>query len=262
MVGVLVGARPGTVTTGDWIAWSQTNDATGRVRTDVTTFASAIATTAGIDPSTDAAAPVSTDPQIDVDHGYSYDKAGALVKVEDLTGLPVAAAAVSLYTTRGYTFTTNGAREILNEQVHADGTPNGPETAGVQQHLTYDSADRPTGGYAYDEFGRQKTLPAAHAPNAGRGMCSWGTSTATCPRASRRRRHRHRSTSISPHVASFRRVRRMGRRLRSRGTTPAGRTIRRGSRRSPPTGRRHRRGIRGRSPGTSAHRSLMTGPCR
>lgn len=31
MVGVLVGARPGTVTTGDWIAWSQTNDATGRV---------------------------------------------------------------------------------------------------------------------------------------------------------------------------------------------------------------------------------------
>ena len=90
MVGVLVGARPGAVTTGDWIAWSQTNDATGRVRTDVTTFASAIATTAGIDPSTDAAAPVSTDPQIDVDHRYSYDKAGALVKVEDLTGLAVA----------------------------------------------------------------------------------------------------------------------------------------------------------------------------
>ena len=83
MVGVLVGARPGAVTTGDWIAWSQTNDATGRVRTDVTTFASAIATTAGLDPSTDAAAPVSTDPQIDVDHRYSYDKAGALVKVED-----------------------------------------------------------------------------------------------------------------------------------------------------------------------------------
>ena len=35
----------GDVTTGDWIAWSQTNDILGRVRTDQTTFASAIATT-------------------------------------------------------------------------------------------------------------------------------------------------------------------------------------------------------------------------
>lgn len=79
----------GTVTTGVWIAWSQTNDATGRVRTDATTFASAIATTAGIDAGTDAAAPVTTDPQIAFDHRYTYDKAGALTKVEDLTGLPV-----------------------------------------------------------------------------------------------------------------------------------------------------------------------------
>ena len=117
---------------------------------------------------------MSTDPQIDVDHRYSYDKAGALVKVEDLTGLPAAGAAVSPYTTREYTFTTNGARETLNEQIHADGTPTGPATAGVQQHLTYDSADRPTGGYAYDEFGSQKTLPAAHAPNAGAGDVQLG----------------------------------------------------------------------------------------
>lgn len=174
MVGVLVGARPGTVTTGDWIAWSQTSDATGRVCTDVTTFASAIATTAGIDPSTDVVAPMSTDPQIDVDHRYSYDKAGALVKVEDLTGLPAAGAAVSPYTMREYTFTTNGARETLTEQIHADGTTAGPATAGVQQKLSYDSADRPTGGYVYDEFGRQKTLPAAHAPNPSAGDVQLG----------------------------------------------------------------------------------------
>jgi len=47
---------------------------------------------------------------LDFDHRYTYDKAGNLTKVEDLTGLPVGGSEVSPYTVREYTFTTNGAQ--------------------------------------------------------------------------------------------------------------------------------------------------------
>lgn len=48
---------------------------------------------------------------------YSYDKAGNLAKVEDLTGTPLEGSNVSLYTVRDYTFTTNGARATLKETI-------------------------------------------------------------------------------------------------------------------------------------------------
>ena len=51
----------------------------------------------------------------------------------------------------------------------AAGTLTGTATTGKTQTLTYDSADRPTGGYVYDLFGRQTTVPAAHAPNPSKG---------------------------------------------------------------------------------------------
>ena len=48
---------------------------------------------------------------------YSYDNAGILAMVEDLTGTPLEGSNVSLYTVRDYTFTTNGARATLKETI-------------------------------------------------------------------------------------------------------------------------------------------------
>ncbi|MCZ4326922.1 hypothetical protein, partial [Brachybacterium paraconglomeratum] len=176
--GQLTDPDTGDVTTGDWIAWSQTNDILGRVRTDQTTFASAIATSAGILPDGGTTDGEMTEPTggnpLDFDHRYTYDKSGNLAKVEDLTGTPVEGSDVSPYTVRDYTFTTNGARATVTETIRADGTPTGTATAGIDQTLTYDTADRLTGGYVYDPLGRQTALPAAHAPNPAGGDVQLG----------------------------------------------------------------------------------------
>ncbi|MCZ4328197.1 hypothetical protein, partial [Brachybacterium paraconglomeratum] len=87
---------------------------------------------------------------------------------------PVEGSDVSPYTVRDYTFTTNGARATLKETIRADGTPTGTATTGIDQTLTYDTADRLTGGYVYDPLGRQTTLPAAHAPNPAGGDVQLG----------------------------------------------------------------------------------------
>lgn len=171
--GQLTDPDTGEVTTGDWIAWSQTNDILGRVRTDATTFASAIATSAGINPDSETTEATGGNP-IDFDHRYTYDKTGNLTKVEDLTGTPLEGSDISPYTVRDYTFTTNGARKTQKETIRADGTPTGTATTGINQTLTYDTADRLTGGYTYDPMGRQTTLPAAHAPNPDSGDITLG----------------------------------------------------------------------------------------
>ncbi|QCR53843.1 hypothetical protein C1N80_09830 [Brachybacterium sp. SGAir0954] len=163
--GQLTDPDTGEVSMGAWLAWSQTNDILGRVRTDSTTFASQIAAAAGIEADAESAV---EDP-LDFDHRYTYDKGGNLTKVEDLTGLPVGGSEVSPYTVREYTFTTNGARKTAKETIRADGTTTGAATTGVNQSLTYDTADRLTGGYVYDLLGRQTTVPAAHAPNTAGG---------------------------------------------------------------------------------------------
>ena len=169
--GQLTDPDTGEVTTGEWIAWSQTNDVSGRVRTDTSTFASQIATTAGVTPEAEVTQAVDVNP-LDFDHRYSYDKAGNLAKVEDLTKAPEGENTASPYVVREYTFTAKGARASLKETIHADGTPTGTVTAGKTQSLTYDTADRSTGGYVYDLFGRQTKVPAAHTPNPGKGNIS------------------------------------------------------------------------------------------
>ena len=158
----------GKVEQGAWFGWTLVNDVSGRSRTDSATFSSAIATTAGVTPDADVTEALDANP-LDFDHRYTYDKAGDLAKVEDLTGLPVGDATVSPYVVREYTFTAKGARAGMSERIHADGTLAGTATTGKTQTLTYDTADRPTGGYVYDMFGRQTTVPAAHAPNPGKG---------------------------------------------------------------------------------------------
>lgn len=169
--GQLTDPDTGEVTSGEWIAWSQTNDVSGRVRTDTSTFASQIATTAGVTPEAEVTQAVDVNP-LDFDHRYSYDKAGNLAKVEDLTKAPEGENTASPYVVREYTFTAKGARASLKETIHADGTPTGTVTAGKTQSLTYDTADRSTGGYVYDLFGRQTKVPAAHTPNPGKGNIS------------------------------------------------------------------------------------------
>ena len=134
-------------------------------------FASAIATTAGLTPDVDVTEVLDANP-LDFDHRYTYDKAGNLAKVEDLTGPPVREATVSPYLVRVYTFTAKGARAGLSETIHGDDTLVGPATTGKTLTLTYDSADRPTGGYVYGVFGRQTTVPAADAPDPGKGNIS------------------------------------------------------------------------------------------
>lgn len=171
--GQLTDPDTGEVSTGEWIAWSQTNDVAGRVRTDATTFASSIATSAGITPDGEVTDPI-TGTEIAFDHRYTYSPAGHLTKVEDLTGAPVGETTVSPYTVRDYTFTPNGARKTLKETIRADGTPTGTPTTGINQTLSYDTADRLTGGYVYDPMGRQTTLPAAHAPDPEAGDVQLG----------------------------------------------------------------------------------------
>ena len=127
---------------------------------DLSLCASAIATTAGLAPDVDVTEVLDASP-LDFDHRYTYDKAGNLAKVEDLTGLPVGEATVSPYVVREYTFTAKGARAGLSERIHADGPLAGTATTGKTQTLIYDTADRPSGGYVYDVFGRQTTVTPA-----------------------------------------------------------------------------------------------------
>lgn len=166
--GQLTDPDTGEESVGEWIAWSQTNDVSGRVRTDTSTFASQIATTAGVTPEAEVTQAVDVNP-LDFDHRYSYDKAGNLAKVEDLTKAPEGENTASPYAVRTYGFTAKGARASVKETVHADGTQNGSATLGRTQAISYDSADRPTGGYVYDLFGRQTTIPADHAPHSDQG---------------------------------------------------------------------------------------------
>ena len=135
---------------------------------DLSLFASAIATTAGLTPDVDVTEVLDANP-LDFDHRYTYDKVGNLAKVEDLTKAPEGENTASPYAVRAYGFSAKGARTSLKETVHADGTQNGSATAGRTQAMSYDSADRPTGGYVYDLFGRQTTIPAVHAPHPDKG---------------------------------------------------------------------------------------------
>ncbi|WP_202919271.1 DNRLRE domain-containing protein [Saccharothrix deserti] len=122
---------------GGWLAWSQDNDVTGRVVREWTPEGSAF---------TDSL------PQ---DRSYAYDAAGRLARVQDR-----AAGCV----TRSYGFDVNDNRLTkTTTPPAADGSCAG--TGGSTTTRTFDTADRPATGYAYDPLGRTLTLPAADAPN-------------------------------------------------------------------------------------------------
>jgi hypothetical protein len=154
----------GAVTTGPWLAWTQTNDATGRVRREWTP---AGASFTDLVQGGDA-----------YDRGYAYNPAGQLVVTYDRTSTtgqvttdpdtPGTLAAAC--TSRSYAFDKNGNRTIYAEYpANTNGTCQTSSGATTVKFPGYDTADRNTtaSGYAYDTFGRTTTIPTADAPTTG-----------------------------------------------------------------------------------------------
>jgi RHS repeat-associated protein len=154
----------GAVTTGTWLSWTQTNDATGRVRREWT-----------------PAGAVYTDPVHGgdaYDRGYGYDAAGRLVVTYDRTSttgdLPAdpdtPGTLTAACTSRSYAFDKNGNRTIYAAYpAAADGSCQTSTGATSTRFYGYDTADRNTvaTGYGYDTFGRTTTIPTADAPTTG-----------------------------------------------------------------------------------------------
>ncbi|MGA4508670.1 RHS repeat-associated core domain-containing protein [Propionibacteriaceae bacterium G1746] len=97
--------------------------------------------------------------------------------MQDWTGNPVAGAAVPC-TVRTYGFDTNGNRTSQGSTTAVDGTCSTP--APTTTTRVYDVADRPTtgangtGGYVYDQLGRQTSLPAIDSPEPAGGPVTLG----------------------------------------------------------------------------------------
>ena len=154
----------GTIGTGTWVAWTQSNDITGRTRREWTPTGAAYS-----DPSQGADA---------YDRAYVYDAAGRLVLVHDRTSLtgavptdpntPSSLTAACL--SRTYAFDKNGNRTDYTEYPAAsDGRCQKSTDATTTRNYGYDTADRNSvaSGYVYDAFGRTTTIPAIDAPTTG-----------------------------------------------------------------------------------------------
>lgn len=153
-------AEDGTTSNGTWIAWELNRDVTGRIVGETT-------------PEGDVLAGTSTrgDRGAAYDRAFTYDRAGRLTTVEDITAQPgetvnthPAEGDVTPKTVRKYAFDKNGNRTSLATTV------NGTQTA--SRTWAYDAADR-VGvgvGYVYDGLGRQTTIPAVDAPAAAGGV--------------------------------------------------------------------------------------------
>ncbi len=147
--------QAGVTTTAPWIIWGINRDATGRIVGENTPDGDLIT---GTGTTGDRAAAY--------DRSYTYDRAGRLTEVTDLTAAPgenlntdPAEGPLTPATIRKYAFDKNGNRTSLTTTV------NGTQTA--QKSWALDAADRVTTGYAYDGLGRQTTIPAADAPRTG-----------------------------------------------------------------------------------------------
>jgi RHS repeat-associated protein len=156
-----------------WLAWSQNNDALGRVRRDWTPDGAAFTGT------TDSGASATG-----FARDYTYDRAARLVEVTDQTmtaagaGVanpadPTSLAAATVCQIRDYAFDANGNRTGLTRTTGSPGQacPTAGGAGAVTSTWTHDSADRittaPGGGtYAYDDFGRATTMPQADTPAA------------------------------------------------------------------------------------------------
>jgi large repetitive protein len=145
-------ATEGGTVTGEWLAYSRTYDAAGRVATEVTP-----------DGVTDAG----------FSKSYGYDRAGRLTSVLsaiDTTGGPGC-------NSRSYVFDKQGNRTSVTD---APATGACSSSGGTSTTWAYDVFSRQltgangSGTYVYDVFGRQTTLPSTDAPNPAGGDITIG----------------------------------------------------------------------------------------
>jgi large repetitive protein len=146
-----VATETGTVT-GEWLAYSRTYDAAGRVATEVTP-----------DGVTDAG----------FSKSYGYDRAGRLTSV--LSAIDTAGGPGC--NSRSYVFDKQGNRTALTD---APATGACSSAGGTTTTWAYDAFSRQltgangSGTYVYDAFGRQTTLPSTDAPNPAGGDITIG----------------------------------------------------------------------------------------
>ena len=147
--------QAGNTTTAPWISWGITRDATGRIVGENTPDGDLFT---GTGTTGDRAAAY--------DKNYTYDHAGRLTEVTDLTApagenlnTDPTEGPLTPVTVRKYAFDKNGNRTSLTTTV------NGTQTA--KKTWAFDAADRPTTGYVHDVLGRQTTVPAADTPRTG-----------------------------------------------------------------------------------------------
>lgn len=114
-----------------------------------------------------------------LNRSFGYDKAGRLTFAKErYTNGDLVAGNVGCVS-RTYAFDANGNR-TSNNTIDPASDGSCTTTGGNPISRTYDTADRPTtggngdGNYAYDQLGRQVTLPAADAPHPDRGNVSLG----------------------------------------------------------------------------------------
>lgn len=188
---------PGTPTRGDWLAWTVDRDGQGRIAREFTAAGAAFNPPLG-DPEPGDTGTQPVGPAQAYDRAYTYDGAGRLTKVVDRSAMlglgpitpatPVSAEIPCQVREYGFNGDAgrNGARTSWTMSYHTDGDCAGTSNVitGTAAH-SYDSADRlttgvslngaaPTGSYAYDQFGRQTTIPASDAPNSAAGNITLG----------------------------------------------------------------------------------------
>ena len=175
-----------------WLAWSVTNDAQGRVKSELTGPSAGFDGNPGVNDPHDISGFDVSDAAVGYNRLYTYDAAGRLATVADHTasghGSDLDASPCIV---RAYAFDNNGRRKTLTSTAHADGDCAG--TTGVTTTSAsfdnYDTADRPTLGqggtglYVYDALGRQTTVPAVDSPDPTGGNITLGYFDDDLPRS-------------------------------------------------------------------------------
>ncbi|WP_162257525.1 DNRLRE domain-containing protein [Phycicoccus sp. Soil802] len=175
-----------------WLAWSVTNDAQGRVKSEFTGPSAGFDGNPGVNDPHDITGFDVSDAAVGYNRLYTYDAAGRLATVADHTASGHGADLdASPCIVRAYAFDNNGRRKTLTSTAHADGDCAG--TTGVTTTSAsfdnYDTADRPTLGqggtglYVYDALGRQTTVPAVDAPDPTGGNITLGYFDDDLPRS-------------------------------------------------------------------------------
>jgi RHS repeat-associated protein len=175
-----------------WLAWSVTNDAQGRVKSELTGPSAGFDGNPGVNDPHDISGYDVSDAAIGYDRFYSYDAAGRLATVADHTASAHGADLdASPCIVRAYAFDDNGRRMTLTSTTRGDGDCAGTTgvTTAAASFNYYDSADRPTlgqggtGQYGYDALGRQTTVPGVDAPNPAGGDITLGYFDDDLPRS-------------------------------------------------------------------------------